>query len=148
MHQSVGRVLVHLVFSTKHREPFIEWDSLEETFSYLGSTLNAIDCPVVTVGGMPDHIHILFELALTLSLSQAVEEVKRASSKWGKEHIHPGFDWQSGYGAFTVSPEDEPQVKAYIANQEEHHRTWTYQDEFREMLRLHEIEWDEREVWD
>ncbi len=148
MHQYLGRVLVHLVFSTKQREPFIEWDSLEETFSYLGGTLNAIDCPVVKVGGMPDHVHILFELALTLSLSKAVEEVKRESSKWGKEHIHPGFDWQIGYGAFTVSPEDEPQVTAYIANQEEYHRTRTYQDEFREILRLHEIEWDEREVWD
>lgn len=148
MPQSLARVLVHLVFSTKHREPFIGRDSCEETFSYLGGTLNAIDCPVVIVGGMPDHIHMLFVLARTLTLSKAVEEVKRESSKWGKEHIHPGFYWQSGYGAFSVSPSNVPQVKAYIAHQEEHHRTRTFQDEFREMLRLHGIEWDERYVWD
>jgi len=148
MPQSLARVLVHLVFSTKNREPFIGADSRDRTFAYLAGTLNAIHCPAVIVGGMPDHVHLLFVLARTLPLSKVVEEVKKESSKWAKEHVHPEFYWQNGYGAFSVSPSNVPQVTAYIANQEEHHRTRTFQDEFREMLRRHEVEWDERYVWD
>jgi REP element-mobilizing transposase RayT len=134
--------------STKNREPFIAPDCRDRTFAYLAGTLNAIDCPAVIVGGMPDHVHLLFVLARTLSLSKAVEEVKKESSKWAKANVHPGFYWQNGYGAFSVSPSNVDQVRAYIANQEERHRTMTFQDEFREFLRRHEVEWDERYVWD
>ncbi|HVK15499.1 MAG TPA: IS200/IS605 family transposase [Fimbriiglobus sp.] len=148
MPQSLARVLVHLVFSTKNREPFIAADRRDRTFAYLAGTLNDIDCPVVIVGGMSDHVHLLFVLARTLSLSKAVEEVKKESSKWAKANVHPGFYWQNGYGAFSVSPSNAEQVTAYIANQEDHHRASTFQDEFRELLRRHGVEWDERYVWD
>jgi REP element-mobilizing transposase RayT len=148
MSQSLARVLIHLVFSTKNRELFITPEKRERLFAYLGGTLNAIDCPVVTVGGMPDHVHVLFVLGRTVALSKAVEEVKKESSKWAKEHIHPQFYWQNGYGAFSVSASNIKRVKAYIDNQEKHHRKMSFQDEFRALLRRHGMTWDERYVWD
>jgi REP element-mobilizing transposase RayT len=140
-------MVTHLVFSTKHREPFIRTDCRDRTFGYLAGTLDALDCPVVLVGGMPDHVHLLFGLSRTLAMSRVVE-VKKSSSKWAKEHVHPGFYWQGGYGAFAVSWKDVGEVKAYIANQEEHHRTQSFQDEHRQAMRENGMVWDERYVWD
>ena len=148
MSQSLSRVLIHMVFSTKNREPYIVPDLRERTFTYLGGTLVALNCPPILVGGMSDHIHLLFVLAKTLAVSKVVEEVKKESSKWAKQNVHPAFYWQSGYGAFSVSPSNEEAVRAYIANQEDHHRTQSFQDEFRELLRRHEVQWDEQYVWD
>jgi REP element-mobilizing transposase RayT len=148
MPQSLARILVHLVFSTKNREPFLAADKRPRALAYLGGTLNAIDCPVLTVGGVADHVHLLFVLGRAVSLSKAVEEVKKESSKWAKDAVHPGFYWQNGYGAFSVSPSNVERVKAYIGNQEQHHRTMTFQDELRRLLRRHNIDWDERYVWD
>lgn len=148
MPQSRARVLVHLAFSTKNREPYIAAENRPQLFAYLGGTLNALDCPCLIVSGMPDHIHQLFVLARTLALSKVVEELKKESAKWAKPRIHPHFYWQNGYGAFSVSLSNAAQVHAYIANQEAHHRSMTFQDEYREFLRRHEIEWDERSVWD
>lgn len=148
MPQSLSRVLVHLVFSTKHREPLIGPAHRDRLFDYLGGTLAALDCPPVRVGGMPDHVHLLFALAKTLAVSKVVEEVKKESSKWAKEHVRPDFYWQNGYGAFSVSPSNADAVRAYIENQEEHHQTMSFQDELRGLLRRHDIEWDERYVWD
>jgi putative transposase len=146
--QSLAQMATHLVFSTKHREPFIRPEYRDRTFGYLATTLNALDCPVVLVGGMPDHVHLLFGLSRTLAISKVVEEVKKGSSKWAKEHVHPGFYWQSGYGAFAVSWGEVGAVKAYIANQEEHHRTQSFQDEHRQAMRENGMPWDERYVWD
>jgi len=146
--QSLSRVLVHLVFSTKNREPFITPAHRDRVFEYLGGTLAALDCPPVRVGGMPDHVHLLFVLAKTLPVSKVVEEVKKDSSKWAKQHVGPDFYWQSGYGAFSVSPSSADAVRAYIECQEEHHRTRSYPDELRGLLLRHDLEWDERYVWD
>ena len=148
MPQSLSRILTHLVFSTKNRELFIVAEQRTRTFAYLAGTLNAIDCPVVVVGGMADHVHLLFVLARTLPLCKAVEEVKKESSKWAKENVHPDFYWQNGYGAFSVSPSIVPKVVGYTENQEEHHRAMNFQNEFRRLLRRNGIEWDERYVWD
>jgi REP element-mobilizing transposase RayT len=148
MAQSLARVIVHFVFSTKNREPLLTSEARQRTFQYLGGTLNAIDCPVIVVGGVADHVHLLFVLHRTMSISKAVEELKKESSKWGKDNVHPDFYWQNGYGAFSVSPSNVSQVRAYIENQEQHHRTMTFQEEFRNLLRRHEIEWDERYVWE
>ena len=148
MPQSLARVLVHLVFSTKHREPFIQPEHRERMFAYLGGTLNKLDCQTILVGGMPDHVHLLFGLSRTLAISKVAEEVKKESSKWAKDVAHPNFYWQAGYGAFSVSPWDAGTVSNYIANQEEHHRSETFQDEFRRLLRQYELVWDERYVWD
>ena len=148
MSQSLARNVVHLVFSTKHREPFIAPAAREPLFAYLAGTLNAIDCPALRVGGFADHVHLLFVLAKTLPLCKAIEEVKKESSKWAKANVHPRFYWQTGYGAFSVSASNEPVVAAYIEKQEDYHTKTTFQDEFRELLRKHNIEWDEKYVWD
>jgi len=144
----LSRVLIHLVFSTKNREPFIGAGHRDRVFSYLGGTLKGINCPPVIVGGMPDHVHLLFALARTLSVSQVVEEVKKESSKWAKGVVHPAFYWQNGYGAFSVSPSNAEAVTRYIANQEENHKRRDFKDELRELLRANGMEWDERYVWD
>jgi putative transposase len=148
MAQSLSRVLIHLAFSTKNREPLIAPEHRDRLFDYLGGTLNGIKCPPVIVGGMPDHVHLLFVQAKTLSLSDIVEEVKKESSKWAKTVIHPEFYWQNGYGAFSVSPSKVTQVNDYIANQEKHHRRRGFQDELRQLLRKNGIEWDERYLWE
>jgi putative transposase len=146
--QSLSRLVAHLVFSTKHRQPLIAREYRERTFEYLGGALKGIGCPPIIVGGVADHVHLLFVLNRTLAIAKAVEEIKKESSKWAKVHVHPDFYWQNGYGVFSVSPSNVPQVEEYIADQERHHHKMTFQDEFREILRKHGIEWDERYVWD
>lgn len=148
MPQSLSRVIVHLVYSTKNREPFIADEHRERLFAYLGGTLNGIGCPAIAVGGVADHVHLLFVLGRTVAISTVVEEVKKESSKWCKGVIRPEFYWQNGYGAFSVSPSNVEKVRIYIQSQEQHHATMTFQDEYRELLRRHGIEWDERYVWD
>ena len=109
----------------------------------------AINCPAIIANGVADHVHILFVLHKTVALCKAVEEIKKESSKWAKEHGGADtFYWQNGYGAFSVSSPAVPRVSAYIANQARHHAAEPFQDEFRELLRRHGVEWDERYVWD
>ncbi|HSQ58470.1 MAG TPA: transposase, partial [Gemmata sp.] len=117
-------------------------------FEYLAGTLNALKCPAIIVGGMPDHVHLLFVQARTLALSEVVEEVKKESSKWAKAVVHRDFYWQNGYGAFSVSPSNVEAVSRYIANQEANHSKRDFKDELRELLRANGIEWDEHYVWD
>src|SRR5688572_6980320 len=113
MPQSLARNGIHLVFSTKNREPLIVGGAAAQLHAYLAGTLNALDCPALAVGGHTDHVHLLFLLAKMLPLCKVVEEVKKGSSKWAKEHVRSGFYWQNGYGAFSVSPSNETQVIEY-----------------------------------
>src|SRR5579872_1908832 len=135
MPQSLARNVIHLVYSTKNREPLIVPTIREPLFKYLSGTLKNLNCPAISVGGVADHVHLLFVLARTVTLSDVVEEVKKSSSKWVKENGEPRFYWQSGYGAFSVSASNEEKVIAYIANQEEHHRKMSFQNEFRSFLK-------------
>jgi REP element-mobilizing transposase RayT len=148
MPQSLARTAIHLVFSTKNREPFLTPAVRNDAFTYLAGAFAAIDCPAIQVGGVADHVHALFLLARTVPLCKAVEEVKKESSKWAKDHVHPDFYWQAGYGAFSVSRSGEDRVAAYIADQEQHHAARTFQDEFRTLLRAYDLAWDEEYVWD
>jgi putative transposase len=148
MPQSLTHIAVHLVFSTKNREPLIAPEARPELFAYRGGTLNALDCPAIEVGGVADHVHLLFVLSKNLAPAKVVEEVKKESSKWAKEKVHPRFYWQGGYGAFSVSASNEAQVVAYIRNQEEHHREMTFQDEIRRLMEKHGQELDERYFWE
>lgn len=151
MPQSLANVLVHLVFSTKHRQPFLQPKEVRDVMTgYLIGTLKNLDCPSLQVGVVEDHVHILCNLHRTVAISKLVEEVKTSSSARIKEEqaALAEFHWQNGYGVFSVSQSNAQQVKAYVANQEEHHRQRTYQDEFRILLARHEIEYDERYVWD
>lgn len=148
MSQSLARNVVHLVFSTKNRTPLVRPEVQGRLFAYLAGTLNEMNCHAIKVGGVEDHVHLLFVLSKTRALCDVVMDVKKGSSIWAKEHVHPDFYWQTGYGAFSVSRSNEERVTEYIVGQQEHHKKRTFQDEFRAFLRKHGIEWDERDVWD
>jgi putative transposase len=151
MPQSLAQIYLHIVFSTKERWPFHHEMSIrEETHKYLGGTCNNLDCPVLRVGGVADHVHILCRLGRTISVADLVRELKRESSIWLKTKTTPlaDFHWQNGYGAFSVSPAHVEPLCDYIATQEEHHRVESFQEEFRRLLTKYGLEWDERYVWD
>ena len=148
MPQSLARVLVHLVFSTKDREPCIDAAVRPLLHAYLGGILDTLGCSPLTVGGTCDHVHILFSLSRTQTIADVVEEVKKGSSKWVKQQGHPDFWWQAGYGAFSAAQSQVSTVSRYIARQEEHHRRQTFQAEFRNLLTRYQLPFDERYVWD
>jgi putative transposase len=151
MSQSLANVLLHIVFSTKHRQPFLKSEGLRrELEGYIVGILKNQNCPSLAVRCVDDHIHILCSLSRTITIARLLEEIKSSSSAWVKAHAcgAKDFYWQNGYGAFSVSQSNVEQVKQYIANQDEHHRKLSFQDEFRLLLRKHAIEWDERYVWD
>ena len=150
MPQSLARILVHLIFSTKGRDPVLAPAVRPELQAYFVGILANLECPCLEVGCVADHAHLLFVLHRTLSPADVVEEVKKGSSKWLKTRgvTLRNFHWQNGYGAFSVSPSSEARVREYILGQEAHHRKVTFQDEFREFLRRHAVAFDERYVWD
>ena len=150
MPQSLARFHVHLVFSTKNREPVITDAVRDPLHAYMATVLQNLGCAPVLINSVEDHAHLLFDLARTVSISQAVEDVKKASSKWIKTQgtEFAAFAWQSGYGAFAVSKSNVEAVREYIANQREHHRKKSFQEEYRLFLERHRIAFDERYVWD
>jgi len=150
MPQSLARLYVHLIFSTKHRERLITDAVRDSLHAYMAAVLQNLGCPPVLINSVEDHVHILFELARTVSVSQAVEDVKKSSSKWIKTRgaEFTGFAWQAGYGAFAVSQSNVPAVRDYIAGQREHHRVKSFQEEYRAFLEKHCVAFDERYVWD
>jgi REP-associated tyrosine transposase len=151
MAQSLAKILVHSVFSTKQRRPLLRDLALRsELHRYLGGILKQLGCQPVIVGGVEDHVHLLAALSRTIAPAEMVKELKRGSSLWIKER-DPGmrdFAWQNGYGAFSIGFSQIAAVKRYIAGQPEHHRKTSFQEEFRLFLRKYEIEYDERYVWD
>ncbi|MDY3563755.1 IS200/IS605 family transposase [Gemmata sp. JC673] len=149
MPQSFACLHVHVVFSTKFREPLITPDLAPRLYSYLGGAARVAEAPLIAVGGIADHIHLLVSLGRCECVADLVRDLKANSSAW----VHATFPaarfaWQGGYGAFAVSKSNVEAVRAYIGRQEEHHRKQNYQDEYREFLTRHEQEWDERYVWD
>ena len=118
--------------------------------SYLGAVSKQLECQPIIVGGVEDHVHVLAGLGRTITIADWAKELKRVSSVWVKEQRTElrDFQWQGGYGCFSVSHSNLTQVIEYVRTQEEHHRRMTFQDELREMLRRHGLEWDERYVWD
>jgi len=150
MPQSLSAVYLHLVFSTKDREPWLREPSLRaEMHAFLGGVSKQLDCMPVIVGGVDDHVHLLARCGRGITQADWVKELKRVSSHWIKERDRQmaGFSWQNGYGVFSVSPSALGAVECYIAGQEEHHRKVSFQDEFRVFLRKHGVGWDERYVW-
>lgn len=148
MPQSLATVLVHAVFSTKDRTPWITPEIRQELHPYLVGVLQNIGCPSIQTGGVEDHVHILFRMSRTITLSQVIEKVKTSSSKWVKTKGLPNFAWQAGYGAFSVGPGEADRIIAYIKGQAEHHRKLSFQDELRELLQESGLEFDERYLWD
>lgn len=150
MPQSLARVKIHLVFSTKQRVPWITDAVRDSMHRYMAVVLDDLGCPAVLINSVEDHVHVLFELARTVALSKAVESVKAPSSKWIKTQgpEFAAFAWQAGYGAFAVSESNVLAVRDYIADQREHHRRLSFQDEYRAFLERHGVSFDERYVWD
>ena len=151
MPQSLANILVHIVFSTKSRYPFLSEKGIRsEMHAYLGGTCNNLKCQVLKVGGPADHIHILCRVSRNISIAKLIGEIKRESSKWIKTKggILTKFAWQNGYGVFSIGKTEVERVLYYISNQEEHHRKKNYQEEFRTFLEKYAIEYDERYVWD
>lgn len=151
MPQSLARVVLHVIFSTKNRVPFLQdRNQRARLHAYLAGVCQSIGCDPILINGVADHVHLLCNLSRTVTIATFVEEVKKSSSKWLKDQgpAFRDFFWQAGYGAFSVSQSNVAQVRDYVARQEEHHSTISYQDEFRALCRKHGIELDEIYVWD
>jgi putative transposase len=151
MSQSLANVLVHIVFSTKDRRALLQnHDLRDEMYRYLAGISANLECPAIVVGGATDHVHVLANQSRTITLADWVKEMKRASSLWAKERSPEWslFHWQAGYGAFSVSQSQKERVQEYIRSQETHHRRLSFQDELRQLLKKHEIAFNEQYVWD
>jgi len=150
MPQSLVKNLVHLIFSTKNRASVLNDIVREALHAYSAGILNDLASPALLINSVPDHLHVLFNLNKNTALAHVVMEVKRGSSKWLKTQgdNFVAFHWQNGYGAFSVGESAVEAVKSYIANQQDHHRRVTFQEEFRVFLKRYEIAFDERYVWD
>ena len=140
----------HLIFSTKHRKPTLAPAVAPRMYDYLGGIVRGLDGVLLAAGGMPDHVHLLVGLGTTRALSDVMRDLKANSSKWVHDTFPEmgWFGWQTGYGAFVVSYSLLDAVKEYIAGQETHHRTQTFQEEFVLFLHRHRLEFDERYLWD
>jgi putative transposase len=151
MPQSLARMWLHIVFSTKERRAYLQnADIREEMFRMLGHHAKVANCPPSRVGGWHDHVHLLCSLSRTVTVANLVEAVKRETSKWAKARATDlsTFHWQNGYGAFSVSQSLVEQVSEYIDGQAEHHGRMTFQQEFRAICAKHDVPIDERYVWD
>ena len=137
----------HVVFGTKNHEPTIQRAWRGDLHAYLGGIIRAANGITESVGGVSDYVHLLIGLRATHRLADVLRELKSVSSGWVHEEIGlPAFAWQEGYGGFTVSPSQRGAVRRYIEQQDEHHRTRTFREEYLELLRLSRVEFDERYV--
>jgi putative transposase len=150
MPQSLSKVIIHIIFSTKDREPWLEREVRSRMHGYVATICSDLNAEAFLVGGVADHLHVVTTLPRTLSQADLVEAMKKTSSKWIKslDPKYRGFYWQRGYGAFSVSPSQLGAVLKYVEGQEAHHRTRSFQEEYREFLRKYDVTFDERYVWD
>ncbi len=148
MPQSLSKLYLHLVFSTKERKGLIPKEKKEELHGYIAGILANHNCHAVAINSMPDHIHLLFNLSRTITVAKIVEQVKSSSTHWLNDQGIRWERWQAGYGVFSVSESQLGIVSNYINQQEKHHKTISFQDELRQLFYKHRIEFDERYVWD
>ena len=152
MPQSLSKVLVHIVYSTKGRHPWLKDKRIrQELYAYKATILrNQVDSPALIINGVEDHVHMLCLLSRKFAIMSVIEEAKTETSKKLKKQSPDlsDFAWQGGYGIFSVSESNRDQVSSYIADQERHHQKMSFQDEFRLLCKRHGIEIDERYVWD
>ena len=152
MPQSLSQLYVHLVFSTKNREPWLAAAWRGRVFAYVAEVSNNFGFHALECGGAADHLHLLAAQSRTATIADWVNTVKTSSSRWFKETTdlgnRAGFAWQNGYAAFSISPSHVTDVEAYIRGQAEHHRKVTFQEEYQRLLRRYDIPFDERYVWD
>ena len=149
MAQTLVSLMVHVIFSTKNREPFITPEIEPELFAYIGGILKNHESRLLDAGGTADHVHLLISQSKNLSLSSLMKDVKKDSSSWikTKGQLFRNFHWQDGYGAFSIGKSDIPELKKYIERQKEHHRKRTFQEELIAFLDEYGIAYDERYLW-
>ncbi len=150
MPSSFTKLYAHLIFSTKNRALFLDDSIRPRVHGYLATIVRNLDSPYVVVGGVEDHVHLLFDMGKMHAPVEFVEQLKRESSKFVKTlgQEYADFYWQRGYGMFSVSPTQVDRVEQYVRQQQEHHREQFFQDEFRGFLKRYDIEFDERFIWD
>jgi REP element-mobilizing transposase RayT len=150
MSQSLSKILLHIVFSTKDRVPLIQPNIEQELYAYLAKIIEVNQSHAFLIGGMPDHIHIACSLGRTISVAKLLEEMKRSSSRWikTKGNAFRHFSWQAGYGAFSLGISQLPVLLKYIERQKEHHRFKTFQEEYVEFLEKYGIEYDPQYIWE
>jgi len=150
MAQSLSKILLHIVFSTKNRMPLAEESMQPELHAYLAGSCRAVGSEALRIGGTENHVHIACTLPRTLTVSQLLEEVKKSSSLWMKKQDkgNPQFAWQAGYGAFSLGQSQLPALVRYIDNQQEHHRICSFDDELRDLLQKYGVSYDEKYLWD
>jgi REP element-mobilizing transposase RayT len=149
MAQTLTRILVHVIFSTKDRACLIKPAVEPDLHAYMGGICRGNGSPLLCVDGVEDHVHLLVSLSKTLALSDLIMQVKRDSSSWVKERFaaFSSFGWQDGYAAFSIGKSQVERVRAYIASQKEHHGRVSFQDELRRFLEAFGVEYDERYIW-
>jgi REP element-mobilizing transposase RayT len=150
MPQSLSQVLVHFIFSTKNRFPFLtELSCRNRMHAYVARVFSEQDSPAIEVGGISDHVHVLCALGRNCAMSELIRAAKANSSGWAKTlgGLMRKYQWQGGYGAFSVHPSQVEHVREYIRNQEGHHRIRTFQEEYLNILREYRVPYDERYIW-
>ena len=149
MAQTLTRILIHLIFSTKNRVDLITPEIEPELYPYMGGIARNLESPALAINGTANHVHLLVSLSKNLALSKFLEHLKKDSSIWiktkGREFAN--FHWQDGYGGFSIGESQVPAVKRYIARQKEHHRTVTFEEEFLAFLKKYNVPYDERYIW-
>lgn len=152
MPQSLSSLLIHLVFSTKNREPWIFPEIRSDFHAAMAMMIRTDGGEAYRVGGTADHVHLAIQLGRTQTIADVVKKLKRSSAVWYKSQSRTkdfqGFQWQRGYGAFTLGRSQLDTLIAYIDKQEEHHKHKTFQEEYREMLEKYQVKYDEQYVWD
>lgn len=150
MAQSLAKIYLHIIFSTKNRETLIKPEIEKDLHGYMAGILKNLGCTAIIIGGTTDHVHILNTFSRVITISKMLEVLKKESSKWIKKKglDYDNFYWQNGYGAFSVSQSKVKNVKKYIENQKSHHRTVSFKEEFIRFLKEYNVEYDERYVWD
>ena len=149
MSQSLSKIIVHIVFSTKDHTPCLSNDIRPGLFAYIAGILNKLDSKAILINGVEYHVHILCLLSKNHAPCEIVEKIKTGSSKWIKTQTSApdSFQWQNGYGMFSVSQSNVASVRSYIAEQEDHHRNVSFKEEFRKFLDKYKVQYDEEYVW-
>src|SRR5436853_6754825 len=150
MSQTLVSLLVHIVFSTKHREALITAEIEPSLYAYLGGIARTHQSRLLTAGGTANQVHLLISLSKTIALSELLEKIKAGSSKWIKTQgtQFRAFHWQDGYGAFSIGASQIPALKTYIGRQKEHHVKKTFEEELIELLTKYGIEYNDKYLWD
>jgi len=147
MPHTYTNLLFHIVFSTKDRFPFITRECEERLYEYIGGTIRGLQGICLEIGRVSDHIHMIVKLRPTMDISKCIRDLKPSVTNWARSVINPKFEWQDGYGAFTIGESQIQSVRKYIKNQKEHHKKQVFEEEFKGMLRQAGIEFEERYLW-